>query len=260
MKNTTIQMRNTECGMRSMSLPAPALLSFRTPHSAFRTGFTLIELLVVIAIMAILAAFTFGAVHAIHKTASVSAATAELKDIGRALEDYKGKYGTYPPSNPNMTPLVNTLYYELSGVTINNPNSPNPTYTTLDGASQITGTAYGSVFGPGITGILNCTKGGAEEGTAAKNFLAGLHANRIGIYTNSANGVIISNLITSVRGPDANYTPLGPGYVDINPFRYSYPGTNNPNSYDLWVQLDISGKTYLICNWNSTPVINSPLP
>ena len=92
----------------------------------------------------------------------------------------------------------------------------------------------------------------------AQNFLLGLKANRIGSVTN-AGGVLISNLITSVRGPDATYMPLG-RYPDVNPFRYIYPGTNNPSSYDLWVQLVISGKTNLICNWNTKVIINSPLP
>ena len=34
----------------------------------------------------------------------------------------------------------------------------------------------------------------------------------------------------------------------------------NPNSYDLWIQLVISGKTNLICNWNSTVQFNQPFP
>ena len=55
------------------------------------------------------------------------------------------------------------------------------------------------------------------------------------------------------------YPPFG-GLPDVNPFRYLYPGTNNPSSYDLWVQLKISGKMYLICNWSTTPIVNSPLP
>ncbi len=63
--------------------------------------------------------------------------------------------------------------------------------------------------------------------------------------------------VTSVGGPDADYKPLGG--VRMNPFRYVYPGTNNPSSYDLWIQLVISGQTNLICNWNRKLSINSPL-
>ncbi len=44
-------------------------------------------------------------------------------------------------------------------------------------------------------------------------------------------------------------------HPDLNPFRYIYPGTNNPTSYDLWIDLRISGKTNLICNWSHAPII-----
>ena len=78
--------------------------------------------------------------------------------------------------------------------------------------------------------------------------------NHIGYYTNNS---IFGLLVTSVGGPDPNYSPLPGG---VNPFRYVYPGTNNPNSYDLWVQLVIRGKTNLICNWNKQVTVNSPQP
>ena len=49
--------------------------------------------------------------------------------------------------------------------------------------------------------------------------------------------------------------------VGINPWRYNSSNpTNNPGAYDLWVQLSISGKTNLICNWNKQVQYNSPLP
>jgi hypothetical protein len=69
----------------------------------------------------------------------------------------------------------------------------------------------------------------------------------------------VTILITSVGGPDAAYQPLGG--VDLNPWRYnSSSPTNNPGSYDLWVQLSIGGKTNLICNWSKQVQINNPLP
>jgi len=46
----------------------------------------------------------------------------------------------------------------------------------------------------------------------------------------------------------------------LNPIRYVYPGTNNPASYDLWVQLQIGGKKYLVCNWNKAALVNTPYP
>ncbi len=238
------------------------LTTARDPHSCHMSrvtchGFTLIELLVVISIMALIAAFTLPVLTAVKRQQYLKVASAELKGIEMALDNYKAKYGVYPPSNPHLTPAVNTLYYELSGVT---NNIANKSYTTLDSACTITETDYGNAFKDAasissIGGIINCTKGGAEDGTAAKNFLPGLKQNRIGTSLTPVNNVPITNLITSARGPDASYMPLGSSYPEVNPFRYAYPGTNNPSSYDLWIDLKIGGKTNRICNWKSAPFI-----
>ncbi len=229
-----------------------------------RSGFTLIELLVVIAVMAILAGFTLVVVGQIKKTEYVSTARAELTQIESALKDYNSKYGTYPPSNLNVSPLVNTLYYELSGVTVATGNNGIQTYKTLDTACSIAQPNYKSAFNAGgssIDGILNCTQGAGDDLKAARNFLPSLKPNRIGTSASPfSNGIAVTNLITAMQGPDTKYTPLGANYPDLNPFRYQYPGTNNPSSYDLWIQLVINGKTNLICNWTKTVIINSPLP
>ena len=65
-------------------------------------------------------------------------------------------------------------------------------------------------------------------------------------------------LVTPVGGPDGSYNPLGAANNGgVNPWRYAYPGTNNPASYDLWIQLEIAGNTNLICNWTKTVQINN---
>jgi len=46
----------------------------------------------------------------------------------------------------------------------------------------------------------------------------------------------------------------------LNPWRYVSPGVNNPTAYDLWIQLSISGKKYLVSNWSKTVLTDSPLP
>ena len=77
----------------------------------------------------------------------------------------------------------------------------------------------------------------------------------------NAPGVLVKVLTTSVGGPDRGYTPLGA--IDLNPWRYvsnSQNATNNPGSYDLWVQLVMGRETNLICNWRKQVQINSPLP
>jgi len=237
------------------SVPTLSQIANRKSQIVNRLAFTLIELLTVIAVIGVLAAAGLSVTKGVKKREYLNTATAEMNQIQTALDNYKAKYGVYPPSNANLTPLVNTLYYELSGVT---HNTVNKTYTTLDSACTISEGNYTAAFTMGassIGGIINCSSGSAEEGTTAQNFLSGLKANRFG--SSSVTG-LITNLITSVRGPDGNYKPLG--VVDANPFRYLYPGTNNPSSYDLWIQLVINGKTNLICNWTKAVQINSPLP
>ena len=263
MKTTTKELPIADCQLPIERQSDPSLfasIANRKSQIANRAAFTLIELLVVIAIMAILAAFILPVITQIKKTEYVNTATAELNQIATALESYKAKYGVYPPGNalpagsyasPQTNTMFSQLYYELSGVT---NNTRLGIFVTLDGSTQIKITDVQTAFGVG--GFINCAKTG-DETAAAQDFLPSLKANRIGMCTNFG-GVLTSNLITSVRGPDTTYMPVG--VQDVNPFRYVYPGINNPNSYDLYVQLMYRGKKYLICNWSKNPIKNSPLP
>ena len=213
-----------------------------------RTAFTLIELLVVISIMALIAAFTLPVLTAVKRQQYVKVAGAELEQVKTALWNFHDKYGVYPPCNPR-SPSLNQLYYELTGVT-NATIQRTLVYLTLDGASSVELNTYTGNFNVG--GAINCTKAGAdEEASKARSFLPSLKQNRIGQLTIA--GKNLNVLITSVRGPDANFKPLG--VSDLNPFCYVYPGTNNPSSYDLWVDLKIGGKTNRVCNWSTRPLI-----
>ena len=234
-----------------------------------RRAFTLIELLVVISVIGVLAGLFLTSMTGIKKKQYISTAQAEMARIETALDNYKAKYGVYPPSNQNATnvylPLndrsqFSQLYYELSGTT-----NTGTAYLSLDGNRMLIGdvnTAYG------VGGFINCSKGGGEDAVPAKNFLLGFNAKLI--YYPLTNGVIPTTvLVSSVGGPDLNYQPVkGAG---INPFRYVYPGVINPSSYDLWVQLSIGSSfsgvnafttmnKYLICNWTKVVAHNSPLP
>jgi prepilin-type N-terminal cleavage/methylation domain-containing protein len=218
-----------------------------------QNGFTLIELLVVIAIMAALAALLLPVAGAVKKHQYINNAQAEMAKLETAIDRYKSAYGFYPPddhlSSTNQG-VINQLYYELVG-TVYNPT--NTTYTTLDGSTQISANDVGKAFGVG--GLMNCTKpNGDENASAAKNFLPDLKPNQTTVISN--NQVPVTVLITAVGGPDTTYQPLG--VQDKNPWGYnSSSPTNNPGSYDLWVQLSISGKKNLICNWSKQVQINN---
>jgi prepilin-type N-terminal cleavage/methylation domain-containing protein len=246
--------------------------SFGIRHSAFgilqvpsRRAFTLIELLTVIAIIGVIAGFVLMVAGPVKKKQYIYNTRAEMAQLETAIDRYKAAYGFYPPSPPipptvdNQLTLVNQLYYELEGTVYNPTNSP-PTYTTLDGTPPVLTTNYViSAFGVG--GFVNCTKPGAGEDTAAaRNFLPDLKPKQIYNFTNPITGPQgVNLLIGSVGGPDAIYKPLG--LQDVNPWRYnSSSPTNNPGSYDLWIQLAFGGKTNLICNWSKQVQINSPLP
>jgi prepilin-type N-terminal cleavage/methylation domain-containing protein len=221
-----------------------------------RRAFTLIELLVVISIIGIIAGFTLVVFKSVGKSRKIAVAKAELAQLQIALDNYKAKYGVYPPGNRNASAsgyipaLLNQIYYELAGTTIQGVN-----FVTVDGITNIPVAGVSLAYGVG--GFVNCSKGGGEDAAAAKSFLPSLTSKMVNYHVTN-NGVLTTILVTSVGGPDDNYQPLDAS--GINPFRYIYPGINNPNSYDLWVQLVINGQTNLVCNWSKAAQVNTSYP
>jgi prepilin-type N-terminal cleavage/methylation domain-containing protein len=229
--------------------------------AASRRAFTLIELLTVIAVIGILAALLFPAFSTVKRHALINHATAEMGQLETAIDRYKAAYGFYPPSSTNTINSVpiSQLYYELEGIT-NTGTAASPQYQTLDLNPMMLNTNQ-VIAAFGVGGFINSTKPGAgEDAPAARNFLPDLKPNQIGVVTNPPNGIILVNvLLTSVGGPDQSYQPLNA--PNLNPWRYnSFNPTNNPGTYDLWVQLSIGNKKYLICNWSKQVQINNPLP
>jgi prepilin-type N-terminal cleavage/methylation domain-containing protein len=230
-----------------MQNAVPLSSSIVNRQSSIINGFTLIELLVVMAIVGTLAAFIFPVLSVVKRHQYEHIAQAEMGQLAAAINAYKDAFGFYPPDNPTNS-TVNQLYYELSGTT-----NSSGTFYPLDGSQKGIDPA---MFGVG--GFVNCSKpGSGEESSGGKNFIHELNPRQTGTY----NGATL--FVTSVGGPDATYNPLGiTGTAGINPWRYKSSGTltNNPGAYELWVQLSIGGKKYLICNWNSQQQVNNPLP
>ena len=211
----------------------------------FRRAFTLVEMLVVMAVIATLAGMIFPAFGVIKRRATVQKAQTELKLVASAIEDYKHQYGHYPPDNPG-NPVTNGLYYELLGTVQKGLN-----FETKSGDASIPVALVAGTFGQG--GFVNCTKGGGDDNAqAAKKFLVELKPMQYGEITP---GGFIRLLACSVKWPDNSTSPI-PTNPGLNPWRYvSANPTNNPGSFDLWVDIMVGTQTNRISNWSDKPLI-----
>ncbi len=256
----SVQLKNLRrlgdsgCATRSSSFGILSDFGFRV--SGFpRSAFTLVELLIVIAIIAVLASLIFPVSNAVTRAKYRSVARAELGKIQTAIESYKAKNGFYPPDCvPPGSPVPvynNQLYYELVGTTL---DAAGLNYTTKDGASIISSGNLNFAFG--ISGIVNTTKGGGgDEGTVAITFLKDIKPSQIGQLDKLAGQPRI--LVCSIPWPVNNpYSPVAnkSSTTGLNPWRYvSSNPTNNPSSFDLWVDVIYDGKTNRFSNWREQP-------
>lgn len=122
-------------------------------------AFSLIELLVVISIIAVLAGLVVGVAPVAGKRMREARIRAELAALVTAIESYKARYGVYPPDNHNpatrtTNPVLNPLFYELTGVLVDN-NPSNPSLVTADDGLSIRPETFLQYFGR--EGVLNST-------------------------------------------------------------------------------------------------------
>jgi prepilin-type N-terminal cleavage/methylation domain-containing protein len=240
-----------------------------SPRANTHSAFTLIELLIVISIIAVLAALLMPVAAAIEKKSIIQQAQSERDQIETAIDRYHANYGFYPPGNAYTTPsnlspaLTNQLYYELVGTT-NLGSATSTDFLTLDERLTNTGPSAQAIFGVG--GFMNCSRasGSDEDSRPAQSFLPALKPGQFAVITTTAGGGNVFGALCSGANADPTYEPL-PGNTtgtgrNANPWRYLYPGINNPKTYDLWLQIVVGGKTNLICNWKDTPQINASLP
>ncbi|MEW6303608.1 MAG: type II secretion system protein [Verrucomicrobiota bacterium] len=212
-------------------------------------AFTLIEMLLVIGIIGILAGMLFTGGRLAVKKRTLARATAELRQIAAAIEDFKSKYNYYPPDNPNNT-LVNPLYYELAGVSYTPTNTPVPgspdRFDTLDKRTSLTAPQAFSVFG--VSGFVNA----AHPGKAPPKSPFQPRGNQVAkVVSNTVPPTTFEMLIAPGKGTNGLADVDG---KEINPWRYqSTAPAHNTRSFDLWADIEINDQVFRVCNWNNTP-------
>ncbi len=195
----------------SSSSPKPDLnfVEFTAPARQ-RRAFTLVEILVVVAIIGILAALIAGLAGRASRSKILKRAQAECQALVMAIEAYKAKMGYYPPDNPRDTSFINTaLYYELTGTGI--PDAVTNTF--------------------GVVGIANIGQRADNQNASPEKFVTGLRPDQ---FAEDATGA----------------RRLSFAYGNI-PWRYnvSHNPTNNPGTFDLWVDIKIGNEEHIVGNW-----------
>jgi prepilin-type N-terminal cleavage/methylation domain-containing protein len=214
-----------------------------TREARRRRAFTLIELLVVISIIAVLAGLTVGMAAYAKRKRNETAIRAEMNRLITAIEAYRETIGQYPPDNvtrPNpveVNPLINPLYYELTGTIVDNTAK---TFQSTDGGTPIQENLIKTTFN--LEGFVNAKPDPKELKRLPITFTARQYG------TNASE---IRVLAVPVSWPLT--TPLMPAgwTAGLNPWRYvSTNPTNNPNGYDLWAEYMDGKKVKIICNWS----------
>ncbi|HXI52739.1 MAG TPA: prepilin-type N-terminal cleavage/methylation domain-containing protein [Candidatus Saccharimonadales bacterium] len=183
-------------------------------------GFTLIELIVVISIIALLAALVVGLASSASKGKVLNRVAVELKQLETVIEKYHKKYGFYPQDNRNNETQP-PLYYELTGI------NPPPAIATQ----------------MGINGIAN---------TESNNFFPTLRPMQLNPPRPEKSGYWSLSEQPPYTEPYFLVVPYrGPGPAGtVNTWRYrSTKPEHNTETYDLWADVVVAGKTNRISNW-----------
>jgi prepilin-type N-terminal cleavage/methylation domain-containing protein len=201
-------------------------------------AFTLIELLTVISIIGLVAGLIIGLAPAASRQMRIKRVEGDLQQLVTAIDNFKAKYGHYPPDNVVETvvlgnrvkivnPATNQLYYELIGTLFTNN-----LFKPLKGVSFLNLSTVATAFHR--DGFVNS----AEDPKDTRCFLPNLRDNQIG-QVSVGGQQQVDVLIVPVKGP---FVPNTWRYVSTSP-------TNNPDTFDLWAEIVIGKETKRIGNW-----------
>ena len=224
--------------------------AFRPNIAARHNAFSLIELLVVIAIIAVLASLIVGLGGLAGRKSKEAQVRAQLNGLITAIDRYKSEFGYYPPDNvlsstavaTNVNPAINQLYYELTGVIVNNQSG---TFQSPNKPTTITALTVQSVFHR--EGFVNA----ATDPKELKFQGANLKANQV--KTVLIGGAEVDILVVPTPFPSGHPAAVfkGSPFEAVNPWRYvSTNPTNNPASFDLWAEVPLNNREVrTIGNW-----------
>ena len=224
-------------------------------NPAHRSGFTLIELLVVIGIIALLAGLVVSLTKHSASKMRESRIRDELEQIATAIEAYHAQFNQYPPDNVVsrdplvVNPVTNSLYYELTGVVVDDRGNRfrSPNRQQWIGASTVS-----SLFN--ADGFVNAAANPKE----IKSFFPSLSSAQHKLILKSPADVEVLAVAVDwplnnpLFPPPFNFNSPDPSVKRINPVRYvaSPHATNNPATFDLWVEYVEGKKVKIICNWS----------
>jgi len=223
-----------------------------------RAGFTLIEMLLTISIIALLAALTVGGMRRVGGKGKETRVRAALNELVTAIESYKNDVGSYPAANP-LRPGLNPLFYELTGVVVDNEAG---VFRSGQDKRVISPDLASALYG--VEGFANAV----TEASQVRNYLD-LKSNQYGSVTNRAGGGVGNILVVPVPWPRNAAAPQVPppglaGVVDaspdLNPWHYVGPGsaTNNQGSFDLWAEYVDGNDVRVLGNWRSDAYVDRP--